>query len=282
MTITKLKILTICLLWMFNPVFSQEFWRESFSIPGKGISGDSLEIITEDMEGINSWSLEYANLELSDEDDYAKTVSTGGGRFEVRDIDGEVIWRSQWINIEGFDFVDLSLHASETGSGVNSQTKYLKSFYRLDGNVEIPFHKNSDIMGNWGSDTAGCEGLSGNKVQIVCYLANHYANDKVILDEVVVKVQEKPILPALPGELLLTEVLFNPFPGGEDYVEIFNKSERNLPLSRLYLASRDKNKQLIQLNRLSGKQSIIPPGGYMAFTRDTNGVFPFYFIKAPG
>src|SRR5690606_42055442 len=64
-------------------------------------SGDSLGNMIEDMEGITSWSLDYASLKLSDENDYAKTVSTGGGRFEVRDLDGEVIWRSQWINIEG-------------------------------------------------------------------------------------------------------------------------------------------------------------------------------------
>lgn len=264
-----------------NSLAAQEIWRESFSEPGKGIWGSGEENIVSDFSGITTWNLEFDESELTliDEEDYAQTVSTSGGRFEVRDIHGEVVWRSEWIDISGFEKVDVELTASETGSGANTETKYLKTFYRLDEGEEIPFSENSANAGNWGSVQAVSKGLEGNSLQIVCYLSNHYANDKVILDEVVVAAEEKYYPPAEPGEIILNEILFNPFPDGEDYVEIFNISNREIPLGKLFLASRDKNLQLEQIYDLSGKIYLIPPKSYVAITEDTSGVFPFFQIE---
>lgn len=266
---------------MYNQVFAQEIWRESFVVAEKGIWGIGDENINSDFSGITKWSLIFdeSELILSDEDDYAKTVSTSGGRFEARDIDGEVIWRSEWIDISGFEKVDVELTASETGSGANAETKYLKAFYRLDASEEIPFAENSKNAGNWGSATASSNKLEGDSLQIVCYLSNHYAADKVILDEVVVSSEEKYYPPAQPGELLLNEILFNPFSDGEDYVEIYNNSDREIPLGKLFLASRDKNLQLEQVYDLSGKIYLIPPKSFVVVTKDTSGVFPFFQIK---
>ena len=273
------KILTICLLLMFNAAHTQEIWRESFSVAGKGIMGDGKGGIHSDFSGVRSWTLEYSSLELADEGDYAKTVSTSGGRFEACDIDGEVTWRSEWINISKFEKVNIELTASETGSGANTQTKYLKAFYKLDNKEEFPFSENSENVGNWGSVKVIANDLSGNALQIVCYISNHYAADKVILDEVVVKAKEKYFSPAQPGELLLSEILFNPFPEGEDYVEIYNNSEREIPLGKLFLASRDKKLELVQTYELSGPKYLIYPKSYLAITMDTNKVFPYFHIK---
>lgn len=264
-----------------NSLAAQEIWRESFAVPEKGIWGNTNGTVTSDFSEITTWNLNFNEneLNLADADDYAKTVSTSGGRFEARDIDGEVIWRSEWIDISGFEKVDVELTASETGSGANTETKYLKTFYRLDEGEEIPFAKNSENAGNWGSVQAVSKGLSGNSLQIVCYLSNHYANDKVILDEVVVAAEEKYYPPAEPGEIILNEILFNPFPDGEDYVEIYNISNREIPLGKLFLASRDKNLQLEQIYDLSGKIYLLPPKSYVAITKDTSGVFPFFQIE---
>ena len=120
-----LKFLTISLLTFFNPAHAQEVWRENFTLSGKGIWGDVSGIVQNDFTGISTWALEYNNIELSNADDYAKTVSTSGGRFEVCDIDGEVIWRSEWINISEFDTLNIQLNANETGNGANDETKYL-------------------------------------------------------------------------------------------------------------------------------------------------------------
>ncbi|MGC9354903.1 MAG: lamin tail domain-containing protein [Mariniphaga sp.] len=274
-------MLTIILLCSVNPVSAQEIWRESFFESEKGIWGAGDGTIMFDFSGIATWNLEFdeSKLTLNDAEDYAKTVSTSGGRFEVRDIHGEVMWQSEWIDISGFEKVDIELTASETGSGANTETKYLKAFYRLDGEEEIPFEENSESTGNWGSVQAVSKGLTGDLLQVVCYLANYYANDKVILDEVVVSAEEKYYPPAKPGEVILTEVLFNPFPDGEDYVEIYNNSDREIPLGKLFLASRDKELHLEQIYDLSGSIYLMPPKSYVAITKDTSGVFPFFQIK---
>jgi hypothetical protein len=280
MTRNILKILTIIQLCIFNQVIAQEIWRESFLVPEKGIWGSNdADYIKSDFEGILTWTLDYSNAFPVDSEDYAKTVSTSGGRFEARDIDGEVIWRSEWIDISGFEKVDVELTASETGSGTNTETKYLKAFYRWDDSEDFPFSENNENVGNWGSATISSKGISGALLQIVCYLSNHYAADKVILDEVVVSAEEKHYPPAQKGELLLNEILFNPFPDGEDYVEIYNNSDREIPLGKLFLASRDKNLQLEQIYELSGNIHLIPPKSYVAITKDTSGVFPFFQIK---
>ncbi|SHF08269.1 C-terminal domain of CHU protein family protein [Mariniphaga anaerophila] len=273
------KFLTIILLCCFTPIGAQEVWKESFSVSGKGIWGDGNGGIDADFAGITSWFLEYFGLHLTDSGDYAKTAATSGGRFEVCDIDGEITWRSAWIDISNFEKVNIELTAAETGSGDNTETKYLKAFYRIDGGTETPFSENSINSGNWGQGIAAAKSLAGDSLQIVCYIANHYSADKVILDEVVVAAEEKYYPPAEPGELLVSEVLFNPFPDGDDYVEIYNNSEREIPIGKLFLASRDKELQLAQISGLSGKIYLFPPKSYVAVTKDTAGVFPFFPIK---
>ncbi len=280
MFLNILKFLTISLLFVsFYQVNAQEIWRESFLVPGKGISGDDSGNVLSDFEGIVKWTLEYQEIELLDENDYAQTVTTSGGRFEVRDINGEVTWRSVWIDVSDFEKVDIKLEANETGSGANGENKYLKAFFRIDEGEEILFEINGESEGNWGNTVAEQVDIEGNSLQVVVRIANYYSSDKVILDEVVVSAQEKEYPPAEPGDLVINEVLFNPFADGEDYVEIYNNSENEFPLTKLYLASRDNNLQLTQIYELSGTNYLLFPHSYLAVTKDTSGVFPFYFIE---
>ncbi len=261
---------------------AQEIWRESFSIEEKGVwgSGDT-STIRIDFEGISIWAIDFSRVVLFDEDDYAKTVSTSGGRFECRDINGEVTWISEEIDISEYKNVSTQLLAQETGSGANETTKYLKAFYRLNDGPEIPFEDRSENLGNWGTDTVSQSNLNGNKLQIVVYLNNHYSSDKVILDEVVVTGEEKNPVMVDPGDIVLNEILFNPVSGGEDFVEIYNNSEKQIPLNKLYLASRDKEDELTQIFPLTAEKFTIEPSSYLALTKDTNGVFPWFTIECP-
>ncbi|WP_167619539.1 lamin tail domain-containing protein [Maribellus sediminis] len=276
------KILTflLCYLSLVSP--AQEVWRESFNIPEKGVWGDdATSEIIRDFDGITSWTLKYSAVELSNSDDYAKTVATSGGRFECRDINAEVIWTSELIDISAYKNITVTLEASETGSGANEATKYLKAFYKLDNGEEILFETKGENAGNWGTDTATQTGLNGNILQIVIYMNNHYASDKVILDEVVVSGEEKNPVFIESGDLLINEVLFNPVPDGEDFVEIYNYSEKKIPLNKLYLASRDKENELTQVYSLTSEKITFEPNSYLALTKDTNGVFPWFSIKCP-
>ena len=273
------KLLTYIFFLLYLPAHSQEIWRESFSIPEKGIWGDENGQIQVDFSGITSWSLEYSNIVVSNSDDYAKTVTTSGGRFEVRDVDGEIAWISEEIDISEFINVTIHLLAAETGSNDNTDNKYLKAFYKLNNDSLKLFDTNGENSGNWGSVTTEQGGLTGEKLQIVVKMSNSYSGDKVILDEVVVTGEEKNPVIIETGDVLINEILFNPFSDGEDYVEIYNNSEKEIPLNRLYLASRNNDLELTQIYPLSNSKEKFMPGSYMVLTKDTSAVFPWFTVK---
>ena len=64
----------------------------------------------------------------------------------------------------------------------------------------------------------------------------------------------------IKSELLISEVLFNPFPEGCDFVEIYNNSGQAVDISGLFLATRDASKALKQLTQLSVYQQYLAPG----------------------
>lgn len=275
-----LKILTFLFLFFGTQIFAQEIWRESFSIPEKGVWGDKDgTTINQNFSKISSWTLEFSNVVLANADDYAKTVSTSGGRFECRDINAEVIWRSAEIDISGHKDVAIRLLSNETGSGANEQNKYLKAYFKLDNGEEILFETNGENIGNWGSNIVEQKNIAGQKLQIIIYMNNHYSADKVILDEVVVSGLEEFSIVINPGDILISEVLFNPLADGNDYVEIYNISNQQIPTNKLYLASRDKSLELTQIYPLSCERFLFQPESYLVLTKDTNGVFPFFNIE---
>jgi hypothetical protein len=271
-------ILIFFYLLLYNNLQAQEIWRESFTVPNKGIWGGENGTIQTDFSGITNWTLEYADVKLQNSGDYAKTVATSGGRFEVVNVTGEVIWRSAVIDITEFLKVDIKLTASETGNNTNSSLKYSKVFYRIDDGAEMPFSTNAENSGNWGSITAEQQGLIGKRLQLVVRMTNNYSSDKVILDEVIVTAEEKPLEPILPGDILISEVLFNPVTGGSDFVEIYNNSGKEISTNRLYLASRDSKLELTQVYPLSKSKRMFLPENYLALTKDTNGIFHWFTI----
>ncbi len=174
----------------------------------------------------------------------------------------------------------IELTAAETGSNDNKQNKYLKAFYKIDEGEEVAFETNGENRGNWGSNKAEQSNLTGSKLQIMVYMVNNYSADKVILDEVTAFGEEE-LDPILPGDLIINEVLFNPFPDGNDYVEIYNNSEKEIGLNRLYLATRSKDLNLTQVYPLTKSRTKLLPGNYLVLTKDMNRIFPFYKIECP-
>ncbi len=246
-------LIFFCLLFS-SLTQAQEIWRENFSVANKGIWGGENGTIQSDFSEITNWYLEFADIKVQNDNDYAKTVSTSGGRFEVVDISGEVVWISESIDISEYLKVDIKLTASETGSNTNASLKYLKAFYRLNEGIEISFGINGENFGNWGSAIAEQEELIGEKLQIVVRMTNDYSADKVILDEIIVTAEEKPLEPIEYGDILINEVLFNPVAGGNDFVEIYNNSSKGILINRLYLASRDNDLKLTQIYPLSSSK----------------------------
>jgi len=72
---------------------------------------------------------------------------------------------------------------------------------------------------------------------------------------------------AVAGDLLLNEILFNPRPGGVDFVEIINVSDKYLNLKSWSLANLQEG-AAINNRIISAQDLIINPGAYRLFTVD--------------
>jgi hypothetical protein len=78
------------------------------------------------------------------------------------------------------------------------------------------------------------------------------------------------------SDILINEVLFNPFPDGADFVELYNNSGHEVDLSGLYLATRDESNVLKQISPLASRQIYMPEDSYLAVTKSVEGILRFY------
>ena len=90
----------------------------------------------------------------------------------------------------------------------------------------------------------------------------------------------QPRLP-LKNEIVINEILFNPKPDGFDYVEFYNSGKKTIDLSRLYIASRNSNGDLINLVKVATEPFLVFPGEWIAITENRNWVLNNYFVKQP-
>ena len=84
-----------------------------------------------------------------------------------------------------------------------------------------------------------------------------------------------------PLDLLINEVLFNPFPGGVDFVEVYNNSGKKIELSEMYIASRDDSLKIKSIYPLSASSAVLLDTQYAAFTPDSAVLMANYFSLCP-
>ncbi|MFT4022260.1 MAG: lamin tail domain-containing protein [Flavihumibacter sp.] len=72
--------------------------------------------------------------------------------------------------------------------------------------------------------------------------------------------------------LVLNEILFDPPPGGADYVELFNNGPYAVPLANLRLGNRDRNGAVAALRPLAADGRCMLPGEWLAFSADTGWI----------
>ncbi|WP_255070091.1 lamin tail domain-containing protein [Lacihabitans sp. LS3-19] len=84
------------------------------------------------------------------------------------------------------------------------------------------------------------------------------------------------LLPAKEGEIQLSEILFNPKTGGEDFVELYNMSENTLNLKGWSVARLDIKGEVVEVSELSDFDLIIQPKGFIAFTENKSFLIQNY------
>lgn len=95
----------------------------------------------------------------------------------------------------------------------------------------------------------------------------------------------KPGIPTdiivLPNEIVFNELLPNPYPEGSEYIELYNRSDRTLPLAGLSVATRKSDGTLSSHYPLSSIVSPVEPQDYALLTKSMEGVSDFYLISSP-
>lgn len=85
-----------------------------------------------------------------------------------------------------------------------------------------------------------------------------------------------------PSNLVINEILFNPFAGGVDFVEIFNRSDKIFDLNQLRIASYDDEiNEYKSVAKASDEGHLIFPGEYLVITEYPEIVRDQYYTKNP-
>lgn len=88
-----------------------------------------------------------------------------------------------------------------------------------------------------------------------------------------------PQAPLFPGDLLVNEVLFNPVPGGADYVEIYNNTDSSILLDRIRLAKMTGD-SITRLYPIADT-GVFPPRQLLVVTTDAHFVGSHYTVRHP-
>lgn len=90
------------------------------------------------------------------------------------------------------------------------------------------------------------------------------------------------ILPgiAVVGDLIINEVLFNPYTGGDDFVEIYNNSDKHVDLYGMFLANWDDG--IIDNYKEVLEHRLMSPGDFVVLTKDSADIKLNYLNAVTG
>ena len=82
-------------------------------------------------------------------------------------------------------------------------------------------------------------------------------------------------------DIVLNEILFNPAPGGSDYVELFNRSKKILDLKEVSLANRNSGAVISSIININTDHYLFFPEDYLVVTADSDFVIRNYLTPYP-
>lgn len=83
------------------------------------------------------------------------------------------------------------------------------------------------------------------------------------------------------GEILINEVLFNPYPNGSDFVEIYNNTDKDLYLDSLCIATWDIENQELKTITSFGDSLLFKSQDYLVVTKDAADIQWNYYVPHP-
>ena len=80
-------------------------------------------------------------------------------------------------------------------------------------------------------------------------------------------------------DLVINEILFNPVSDGVDYVELYNRSQKIIDISRLYISNRNANGVINAPQRMSEAPLFFFPGDYLALSESSMNIRQHFFSR---
>ncbi len=86
---------------------------------------------------------------------------------------------------------------------------------------------------------------------------------------------------AVPSDIVINEILFNPKSNGYDYVEFYNLTNKILDVSKLYAANRNNSGVISSIKQIFPTPFYIFPGDYFVITEDAASLQINYLVQDP-
>lgn len=86
----------------------------------------------------------------------------------------------------------------------------------------------------------------------------------------------------LKYDIVVNEILFNPKSNGNDYVEIYNRSNKIISLRNAYLANRNTAGDISSITQVSAEDYLLFPQDYLLLTENMTLVLNNYVANNPG
>lgn len=204
---------------------------------------------------------------------YCKYSKTNSDKFYFDDlyIDGTAFSDFIAPKVEKFSISDSSiiLQLSERiDCGAFSyelqNLSYYESYWNSQCNtLSILLHERLEQGVRYGLSVSNCVDMAGNAM-----------NDTTLYFAIPDSVA--------PGDLLFSEVLFNPVSGGSEYAEIYNNSNKIIDLSTLRFSTRKAaDSSIYSSKKLASSPMFIFPGEFKLITDDREGVCNYFDCQDP-
>jgi hypothetical protein len=82
-------------------------------------------------------------------------------------------------------------------------------------------------------------------------------------------------------DIVINEILFNPLPQGVDYVELYNRSDKIIDLSKIYVGNRNSSNVVSSLVQLTTEPILFFPKDFITLTTDPSIVKSQYITPDP-
>lgn len=224
------------------------------------------------------WSLEMKdehypcagklNWTASNDNKGATPGQPNSGRESFTDNDGPTLINSRTINPS-----TLILRFDEP---IDSTSAALSDHYSIDKGItiskavtlpplfnEVQLFLNSSLQEKiiYTLSTTGIPDCTGNTTNIVQNIRTGLPS------------------PIQKEDIIINEILFNPNPGGYDFIEFHNKSNKIIDASSLFIANRNINNIINSITQVSTDTFYIFPGDYIVITENKSSLKNNYWLK---